>query len=466
MADRMHKVREEIFTMLTAVPEDFNDLRDYLSVYSEVSDENLSIKAASVCTHILRTLQQAMRFMGENPFKKVIKSLKLDNYEKITTACIENLQVSKKQFRSAVDKHLHSRVGSLFRLAKSSSMLQKMIFWEVLQSKNSTLSAIESSHKDLKQELEELRNAVSNAMYNKLLSDEDERGYLAQMAANKMLEMQRQELQREEPELVKSGVHVSQVQVPGFDAGRAQFDLLTCLSQGNALSSTDIGRLTSIKHNRVFRKWILEPKSMAIQIDGNADIGPADYTSMASFLCAETAHLLEPIKETLVLTYFCGLRAAPTSGSRAGAKDMMASLLGQTLAYQDEDVLQDAVIEDKLPQGIKSRKLDALCSAFESVILQLPESWTVVCFIDAIEFFETQSRIDGTLQAVKALLKVKRKVKKQGGPTFKLLVTAAKSSLVIGREFRPENRFVCSEDPVEESILPAGIIASDILRGL
>jgi hypothetical protein len=71
MADRMHKVREEIFKIMVAVPEDFNELRDYLSVYSEVSDETLSQKAAEVCTNISRTLQQAMRFMGENPFSRL-----------------------------------------------------------------------------------------------------------------------------------------------------------------------------------------------------------------------------------------------------------------------------------------------------------------------------------------------------------------------------------------------------------
>jgi hypothetical protein len=68
IADRMHKVREEIFRMMVAVPEEFNELRDYLSVYSEVNDETLSQKAADVCTNILRTLQHTMRFIGENPF--------------------------------------------------------------------------------------------------------------------------------------------------------------------------------------------------------------------------------------------------------------------------------------------------------------------------------------------------------------------------------------------------------------
>lgn len=68
MAGRMHKVREDIFKMMVAVPEDFNDLKDYLMVYKEVTDERLSINAAAVYTSIFQTLQQAMRFMGENPF--------------------------------------------------------------------------------------------------------------------------------------------------------------------------------------------------------------------------------------------------------------------------------------------------------------------------------------------------------------------------------------------------------------
>jgi hypothetical protein len=66
----MHKVREDIFQMMTAVPSDFNDLRDYLAVYREVSNEEVMIKAANVCTRIFQTLQHAMRFMGENPFSK------------------------------------------------------------------------------------------------------------------------------------------------------------------------------------------------------------------------------------------------------------------------------------------------------------------------------------------------------------------------------------------------------------
>ena len=296
-------------------------------------------------------------------------------------------------------------------------------------------------------------------MYNKLLSDEDERGYLAQMAATKLLELQKQE-----PKLVKSGIPVSQIEVQGYDARYTQLDLLTCLNQGTSLSSTDIGRLAFVKHNTVFRKWILDPKSSAIHIDGNADVGPANYTSMTSFLCAETAHLMESVKRTLVLSYFCGLRAAPTSKIWPGVKDMMTSLLGQILQGLEEGVFDDEFLDESLKDDIKDHDLDGLYRVFESLVMLLPESWTVVCFIDGIEFYETQRRVDRTLGIIKRLLKLCKRVKKSQAPTFKLLVTAAKTSLIVGKEFRPENRIVCSEDPIEDSILPANILTSDILR--
>ncbi|KAF1950614.1 hypothetical protein CC80DRAFT_598036 [Byssothecium circinans] len=455
MADRMHKVREEIFSMMVAVPAEFNELRDYLLVYSEVSDETLSKKAAEVCTNISRTLQQAMRFMGENPFKKVFKSLKGESYEKVTMDCVERLTESKKQFRAAIDMHLHSRVGNLFRLAKSSSMLQKMIAWEVLQSRETTLAAINSSHEHLKAELSELRNVVNNAMYNKLLSDEDERGYLAQMAATKLLEIDAQG--------TKS---VSQITIPKFDAKHTQHDILTCLALGSSLSSLEVGRLTFIKQSPIFRKWILESTtSRAIHCDANSDVRPADYISTMSFLCAETAHLLESVKQTVVLSYFCGLRATPASGTRAGAKDLITSLLGQLLEYQTTGLFQDVSIEDRLLEGPKSRRLGGLCEILEALVLQLPEDWSVVCFIDGIEFYETRQRVQGTLEAIRFLLKLIKKLKKHGGPTLKLMVSAAKMSLMVGKEFRPANRMVCSEDPAEESILPADILAGDILGG-
>ncbi|KAF2648476.1 hypothetical protein K491DRAFT_243183 [Lophiostoma macrostomum CBS 122681] len=460
MADRMHKVREEIFKMMVAVPEEFNELRDYLSVYSEVSDETLSRKAADVCTNISRTLQQAMKFMGDNPFKKVLKSLKGDSYEKVTLDCIEKLAESKKQFRGAIDKHLHSRVGNLFRLAKSSSMLQKMIAWEVLQSRETTLAAINSSHQDLKAELSELRNVVNNAMYNKLLSDEDERGYLAQMAAKKLLEA---DAQNSMP--TNSCLPVSEMVIPHFDAKRTRLDILTCLAQGSSLSSLEVGRLTCIKHDSVFRKWILESTtSSAIHCDANADVGPADYISTTSFLCAEAAHLLEPVKRTVVLSYFCGLRAAPASGTRAGAKDLITSLLGQLLEYQTAGLFRHASIDNRLWESPKSRKPSGLCETFKALILQLPEDWSVVCFIDGIEFYETLLRVEGTVEVIRFLLKLVRKLEKRGGPALKLMVAATKMSLVIGKEFGPAKRIVCSEDPVEESILPADVVAGEILR--
>ena len=279
------------------------------------------------------------------------------------------------------------------------------------------------------------------------------------MAAAKLLELQRQE-----PKLVKGGIPVSQIEVQGYDARHTQLDLLACLKQGTLLSSTDIGRLAFIKHNTVFRKWILEPKSSVIHIDGNADVGPADYTSMTSFLCAEMAHLMESMKHTLVLSYFCGLRAAPTSKIRSGIKDMMTSLLGQMLQYVEEGVFDDEFLDESLKDDIKDHSLDGLYRVFESLVMLLPESWTVVCFIDGIEFYETQRRVDRTLGIMKRLLKLSKRVEKFQAPTFKLLATAAKTSLMVAKQFHPENRIICPEDPVEDSVLPANIITSDILR--
>jgi hypothetical protein len=299
-------------------------------------------------------------------------------------------------------------------------------------------------------------------MYNKLLSDEDERGYLAQMASQKLLDTAAQSAKS-----TKAHLPVSQITIPKFDAKRTQFDILTCFAQGSSLSSLEVGRLALIKHSPIFRKWILESTtSRAIHCDANSDVGPADYISTASFLCAETAHLLELFKQTVVLSYFCGLRATPASGTRADAKDLMRSLLGQLLEYQTTGLFQDGSIENRLLEGPKSRKLSGLCEIFEALVLQMPEDWSVVCFIDGIEFYETMQRVEGTLEVIRFLLKLIKKLKRHGGPTLKLMVTAAKMSLMVGREFRPAHRIVCSEDPVEESILPADVLAGDILRGI
>jgi hypothetical protein len=251
-----------------------------------------------------------------------------------------------------------------------------------------------------------------------------------------------------------SGLSISEIEIPNFDDKRAKLDILSCLSRAASLSDLELSRLAWIKHNPIFRTWIMQSNSAAIHIDGNADDDPAAYSSATSFLCAETAHLFEAVQKTIVLSYFCGLSAAPSAKGHAEPRAMVSSLLGQLLQYKDEEALQDAVIENSLYEGVQSSDVDALFSAFEALVLQLPQSWTVVCFIDSIDYLETQKYSTRTCNAIRKLLKLVKRLKKQKGATFELLVTASKVSLVVGKEFRAENRIFCPEVPVYDANVP------------
>jgi len=456
----MHKVREDVFQMMTAVPEDFNNLKDYLAVYEEVNDRKLQICAANVTTSIFKTLQQAMRFMGENPFKKTLKVvLKADRYEEVIDQNLTRLKESKLDFRNQIDKCLHTRVGSLFRLAKSSSMLQQMMIYEFLQFKDDAINAINSGSQDLKYELQDLRNVIMNAMYNKLLTDQDDRNYLAESAARKMLEMEKKEQKR-----IRNSMGVSELaSLLEYDSKDPQMDVLQALRDGVELSEDDICRLNWIKKSSRLRSWLIDDVSDSLMIEANIDTSPAAYTSALSFLCAEMAHLFEAIQKTIVVSHFCGLAALPSSKRDAGPEAMMVSFIGQLLEMLSDDASPDVRVEKETCQGVGIGQLDSLCDAFEKLVLQLPKPWTVICIIDTINFYEIPARLNGTLDAIKHLRKLAHKCKKHD-VVFKLLVTEPKRSLYVAREFTDQHRLIAPEDPLESGIVEPhleDIVSSD-----
>jgi hypothetical protein len=438
--------------MMTAVPEDFNDLRDYLAVYEEVDDRKLQACAANVCTSIFRTLQQAMRFMGENPFKKAFKTLRGGLYEEEIDQSITKLKGSKTDFKNQIDKCLHTRVGSLFRLAKSSSMMQQMMICEVLQFKDAAVNAINSGSQNLRSELQDLRNVVMNAMYNKLLTDQDDRNYLAESAARKMLEMEKDERKR-----LRDSMGLSELAaLLEYNDKDPKMDVLYCLREGRDLTDDDVCRLNWIKKSLRLRSWLVDDTSDSLMIEGNIDTAPYAYTSVLSFLCAEMAHLFEAIQNTIVTSHFCGLAAQPSSKRDAGAEAMMASLIGQLLENDNAEAFVDARVDKTICHGIEKGNLESLCEAFETLVLQLPKPWTVVCLVDTINFYETPARLDGTLEAIARLRKLAHNCKKHE-VVFKLLVTEPKRSLYVAKEFSDQHSLIAPEDPEE-----SGIVSPDL----
>lgn len=453
----MHKVREDVFRMMTAVPEDFNDLREYLAVYEEVDDRKLQACAANVCTSIFRTLQQAMRFMGENPFKKAFKAIRGDRYEEEIDQSISKLKESKTDFKNQIDKCLHTRVGSLFRLAKSSSMLQQMMICEFLQFKGEAVNAINSGNQSLQGEIQDLRNVVMNAMYNKLLTDQDDRNYLAESAARKMLEMEKQERKR-----LRDSMGLSELSaLLEYNDKDAEMDVLYCLREGRDLCDDDLSRLSWIKKSLRLRSWLVGDISDSLAIEGNIDTVPYAYTSALSFLCAEMAHLFEAIQNTIVVSHFCGLAAQPGSNRDAGAEAMMASLIGQLMENDGAEAFTDARIDKAVFHGVEKGRLEAFCEAFETLVLQLPSPWTVIALIDTINFYETPARVDGMLEAITHLRKLAHKCKKHD-VVFKLLVTEPRRSLYVAKEFSEQHRLIAPEDPAESAIISPDL--SEILN--
>lgn len=219
-----------------------------------------------------------------------------------------------------------------------------------------------------------------------------------------------------------------------FNVDCPRKDIATCRALSGTMGDAAKDRASFVANSRKLQLWLTDPtKSQALII--NSDLKHDALTSPFSFLCAEMSHLYGSVRNTYVITYFCGLHSDSWRNRRANARGMMISLLGQLLSSQKSFDL--SFIDKKMIREVKDDGIRALCRIFRRLVFQLPEETVLFCCVDTISMYETSDRLEETRFAFRTFTRLLAAKKRKG--TFKLLITSSGQSLDIKAYLKEED---------------------------
>ncbi|KAI0100560.1 hypothetical protein GGR51DRAFT_532420 [Nemania sp. FL0031] len=215
--------------------------------------------------------------------------------------------------------------------------------------------------------------------------------------------------------------------------------------------SEDRGRAEQALSAPQFRSWIANPSSTKLLVHGDFDNTGAANGAISPFsiLCATMVKALRPPvtqRQTIGLVFFCGRHLAGDQHSGGGA--MIRSLIAQLLRQFPTEAIQPdlAVSQQEVERG----NMEHLCALFHYLILRLPVSTKVYCFIDGINEYENEEYLHGMDQVVMTLLDLVDEKTGPGRAVFKLLLFSPRPTVEVRQVFdlEPETLLHMAQVPI------------------
>lgn len=227
-----------------------------------------------------------------------------------------------------------------------------------------------------------------------------------------------------------------------FDPDEPLRDIFTSLQLGYQSEEKSKARTAAMIHDETFQRFMEEVQtSTCLLVNGRDDISAAEGISPLRIVAAELARMARTdAVPVFVVSYFCAEHQIspvvdPEAVWHSSAVSMIASLVGQLLSQLAErDVPTDLSLSKSKWRKVQDLDPEALCKIFRRLVGQTPPGSVVLCVIDEISLYETQSLSLNTSLVVEKLVRLASK-QKQGQAAFKLLMTCQDRALEIGEYF-------------------------------
>ena len=187
-----------------------------------------------------------------------------------------------------------------------------------------------------------------------------------------------------------------------------------------------------------FKEWLTSPESRFMLVNGNAE---HERISPASFACGILVSSLISSKQTITLSFFCGLHTDSRDDER-GAPKLLGSLIGQLLTQYD--LFDLTFLKSSQLRALEELKVGLLRKILPDLLRQLPEGYVVLCMIDGISFYEERSLREDTCQAISALIDLMDD--DDLSAIMKLMVTSAAMSRWVSKSVARDRIFNIPED--------------------
>jgi hypothetical protein len=213
-------------------------------------------------------------------------------------------------------------------------------------------------------------------------------------------------------------------------------DLGLVARAGRSMSQASLGRAAWLLNVDRFRRWVdaVEYPSDLILVNGHMGSLCKGKLSPLSVLAGTLATMRHAVPDLVVLSYFCGLHAAP-GDDLAGPRGMLRGLVAQAvLILRDRQGTGPAVAiaaDESLLDGLACRDIGSLCEVLEALLEQLGPGAVVYCVIDNVCEYETSLRGwgDELNEVVGHLMQMAARM--QWWPRLKLMLTAGNRSIMV-----------------------------------
>ena len=442
----------EVFDAIGEIPE---VIRAAEFSFTEYRSDELNVRIATLYKDITLCLRGILDFYKErapgrtksvvrNAFKAVGKG---PNYGKQIELEIATVRNSAGAVKQEADRCLHRRVGAI----RSNQEFQTRQTAEIKDQGTENLKlnkelkdqgemSLKQSEKGLKQGEESLN--LMNRLYAGLK-------YQYQCQERRWEERDRK--QREEyasmrqqlesisravtPESVRrQGPSVQQVvRILASNPDVASQDQQYILQEGELFSTNLQTQASAFMGSPKLQDWLTSTTSSCLfaQVDSGDD-NPISALSFVSSLLYQT---LQASEQTLPLHYVCGLHTDHYRDAFPGAQGMLQSLLVQLLVRSEYENFSLDFVDRTLFQRLENADLVALCTFFEALVDQLPQSTILFVIVDGVSFYETQDRVQGTCYAIGKLVEIAE----TAGRVMKLLVTCPGVSGYVRKGFHDDD---------------------------
>ncbi|KAJ5711172.1 hypothetical protein N7488_005328 [Penicillium malachiteum] len=430
--DETHKLDSLVFVALSDIPEILYEARLYMDAYKVPRlSINMLEKMADLCNHILIVLREIVYYCLETK-PKFANHQTIQNISEDIQGIKQNSQNGEGS-RTDIYVNLYVLYSGHPSLDRKGELLSDNI--DGLDSSRLSLAGVQ---------LQNLISAKSSPGLQPSITDLPDLKDLLTLCVSSP---SKDHLNA--PRRSRSRSHSPQPENPlittkdllhllAFDETKVASDRGININPNN-FNKSELRKIPSITGSRQFQNWIKksERKNASLLVQGHFD--SEHGTSALTHLCAKIAYESAFNSKVLVLTHFCSLHTASRAeiGRRAGARGLIASLIGQLLSYDSHRIHFDLshISEHKLSR-IEEFSLKRLCWLFEMLIAQVRTGTTIICMIDNISSYETNEAVDGLELLISCLQTWVMQSNQGSKPKMKLLITDTNQTTRVYRYFQ------------------------------
>ncbi|KAJ5703973.1 hypothetical protein N7493_011111 [Penicillium malachiteum] len=465
--DETHKLDSLVFVALSDIPEILYEARLYMDAYKVPRlSINMLEKMAGLCNHILIVLREIVYYCLETSPKHFVSAVfKGPKSKEILRQSISELRECATSLARAAEFANHQTIQNISEdiqgIKQNSqnaegSRTDIYVNLYVLYSGHPSLDSKGELLSDNVDALDSSRLSLAGVQLQNLISANPSPGLQPSIAdlpdlkglltlcvnspSSDHLNIPRRPRSRTQSPQPENPIITTKdlLHLLAFDETKVASDRGINVNPNN-FNKSELRKIPSITGSRKFQNWIKksERKNASLLVQGHFD--SEHGTSALTHLCARIAYDSAPNSKVLVLTHFCSLHTASRAeiGRRAGARGLIASLIGQLLSYDCHRAHFDlSQISERKLSRIEEFSLKRLCWLFEMLIAQVRTGITIICMIDNISSYETNEAVDDLEWLVSCLQTWVMQSNQGSKPKMKLLITDTNQTTRVYRYFQ------------------------------